>query len=184
MGNVSEKSKATDMTPTKRQRLVVALGRGKTGKSTMLRYVAETAGTDRPLRILDADPNNQTLALHFSHAERPPSVEGVDRRSWVEEQIERMVLASAGESGLHDALLDLGGGDRLMKRLGDEVGLVQILEESGIDVTAIYMVGPHEADLSDLREAEQSGSFPIANTISPSPFSQAHVCRPRRPQYR
>jgi hypothetical protein len=160
MGNIKrDVAEMESQTTAVRPRLVVALGRGRTGKSTFLRYVAETSSRTRPLRILDADPNNQTLCKHFPDAERPDIVDGAERHGWVESQIERMVLAAAGEGDVHDALLDLGGGDRLMKRLGKEVGLVPALEEAGVDVTAVHMIGPHDADLTFLDEVETSGLF-------------------------
>src|ERR1700759_2008364 len=69
-------------------KLVLALGRGKTGKSVMLRWIAETAQHNRRLRIIDADPNNSSLANIMADAERPPSDDGEDRRLWIEKQIE------------------------------------------------------------------------------------------------
>lgn len=140
-------------------RLVVDLGRGARGKSEWLRWVAETAPKKRPLRIIDADPDHQTLCQLFPEAVKPPSNEGPDRRAWIEEQIVGLINAANGDGQRHDMLLDLGGGDQLMKRLGAEVRVVEVLEESGVDVTAIYMVGPSEDDLSFMADVESKRLF-------------------------
>jgi Mrp family chromosome partitioning ATPase len=53
-------------------KLVVALGRGKTGKSTFIRWAAERAfRAGRTSVIADADRTNATLAAFFDNVSRP-----------------------------------------------------------------------------------------------------------------
>ena len=145
---------------TARTKLVVALGRGKTGKSVFLRWVTESAreaGAD--VRVLDADPDNKALSSCFPDAETLPPGDGEDRRLWLEDRLNAMVEAAKSGKGGYHAVLDVGGNDRLLRALGAEVGLVDLLEESGIDTVAVHMLGPDEADLRYLEDVEATGSF-------------------------
>jgi len=72
-----EGATASDAAP----KLVLALGRGKTGKSTFIRWAAEGAlerGAE-PV-IADADRTNATLAAFFENVARPDSPEDEDVR--------------------------------------------------------------------------------------------------------
>jgi hypothetical protein len=152
-------AKLTDVA-VERPKLVVTVGRGKTGKSAFLRWVAETAlatGT-RPIRVFDADIHNATLKRCFDHAEAPPSLDDEDRRTWVEARLSEMVEAVASNDPF-DAVLDLGGNDLLLKRLGFEVGLVELLDSSGVELVGVHMIGPDVADLRYLEDVERSGLF-------------------------
>jgi hypothetical protein len=111
----------------------VAFGRGKTGKTTALTWLAESPCGPYPLKILDADTANQSLSARFPHAERPSDgVTEVDRGLWVESQIEAM-MESAASGEPYDAILDVGGNDGLLKRLGREVQVADVLQSAGID---------------------------------------------------
>jgi hypothetical protein len=149
-----------------RPKMVVTLGRGKVGKSVWLRWLAETAERKRPLRIVDADTNNPVLSQHFKEAERPPALDGDDKQAWIEQQFNELVRAATDDATRHDMLLDVGGNDILLKKLGAEVQIAEYLEESGVDPVAVHMVGTDEEDLRYLTEVEEKRLFcPKATVI-------------------
>ena len=91
-------------------KLVLALGRGKTGKSTFIRWAAEGAlerGAE-PV-IADADRTNATLAAFFENVTRPDSPEDEDVRLWLNEFVDRQI------DHRFSAFIDLGGGDLILK---------------------------------------------------------------------
>jgi len=144
----------------RRPKLVVTLGRGSKGKSVLLRYVAETSARSRPLRIVDADPSNDSLSRFFpGEAVSPQSLDEEDRRVWLEKEFWDMIERR------YDMLLDVGGGDLLVKRLGAEVGLAQALEAEGIDLIAIHMLGPDLDDLHYLEDVETKGLLQPKHTV-------------------
>jgi hypothetical protein len=151
----------TDAVGMGRPKLVVTLGRGRTGKSVFLAWLAEAVSGR--LLVVDADP--PVLSDRFPQAETlPAGMDGEDRRVWVEGQIERMIEI-AGTPDQADMLLDVGGNDILLKRLGRELKLAEMLAAAGVDPVAVHMIGPDDADLGYLREVEDRGLFCPAMTI-------------------
>ncbi len=63
-------------------RMIIAAGRGKVGKSTILRWAIEqNAEAGSSAVIADGDRTNPTLAAFFPQAIRPPSAEDMDVRT-------------------------------------------------------------------------------------------------------
>lgn len=149
--------------PPRNPRLIVALGRGRTGKTVFLSWLLETARRDLPLRIIDADVNNPVLSQRYPEAVVPTGM-GEARREWLEEQLEAQ-MATRDTDERHDILLDLGGGDLLVKHWGAELALASTLEQSGIDVIAVHMLGPDKADLAYLEDLETHGIFCPQRTV-------------------
>ena len=148
----------TDRPAQRRPRMVVALGRGKVGKSVFLTWLAESSARRYPLRIVDADPNNPVLVRRFSDAIAPEGDGPEERRMWLEREFERLI-ERAGTADQEDMLLDVGGNDHLLKRMGGEMKLAELLIENGVDPVAVHLVGPDEADLRYLEDVESRGLF-------------------------
>lgn len=142
----------------RRPRMVVALGRGKVGKSVFLTWLAESSARACPLRIVDADPNNPVLVTRFPDAVAPEGEGPEERRMWLEREFERLI-ERAGTAEQEDMLLDVGGNDQLLKRMGGEMKLADLLIENGVDPVAVHIVGPDEADLRYLEDVENRGLF-------------------------
>jgi hypothetical protein len=142
---------------------VIVSGRGKTGKSLFAWWLAGTSTGQAPLKIVDADPKNQSLANRCSSAEVPPGL-GDDRRYWIEAQFDRLI-ADAGTPKQHDLLLDLGGGDLFLRRWGHEIDLASMLIDEGVDPVLVHMLGPDEADVSHLADVETGGIFAPPRTV-------------------
>jgi hypothetical protein len=142
-----------------RPKMVVTLGRGGNGKSIFLRWVAETSKGIRPLKIVDADPNNRTLDAHFSDVLVPPAIDGEDKRVWLEDRFNDLIESASDDAKQHDMVLDVGANDLLLRRLGREVQLAEALEEGGVDPVAVHMLGAEEDDLRYLEDVENGNLF-------------------------
>jgi len=139
--------------------LALALGRGKTGKSTFVRWAAEGAVSRGGLpTIADADRTNATLAAFFDGVERPPSPEDEDVRLWLNGLIDRQIEER------FSAFLDLGGGDLILKQWARDLELASFLEENGVSVVALHFLGCDIDDLGYLRDMEEEARFQPAKT--------------------
>ena len=130
-------------------RLIVAGGRGKVGKSVMLRFGIERCiarGGD-PI-IADADRTNATLTAFFPSAVRPPSPEDGDVRDWLNSLIDAQV------EHRKSIFLDLGGGDLSLHAWARDLDLVPFLIDNGIIPVLIHCLGSDLDDLAYLRDLE------------------------------
>lgn len=146
-------------------KLLVALGRGKTGKSTFIRWAAEQAFIHgRPSVIADADRTNATLAAFFDGVTRPESPDAEDVKAWLNSVLEDQIAAK--ESGKpFSVFLDLGGGDLVLKEHALTLGLVPFCKQFGIEPVAVHFLGADLDDLAYLRDVEESGAFAPEKTL-------------------
>jgi hypothetical protein len=137
------------------------IGRGKTGKTTLLRFAAEeAAAAERRVLLADLDRSNATLASYFQDVQRPPGGDEAGVTAWMEKLLTFIMAEKA------TALIDLGGGDTTLRRLVSEVpDLVATLESAGVAAVAIYMLGPQPDDLAPLATLEASGFQPAATLL-------------------
>ena len=134
--------------------LSVGLGRGFGGKSTLLMELAwraEAAG--RPVIVADGDSRSRTLADLFPDAVVPPSEELPDVKAWLSSVLNGMV------KGKRSAVLDLGGGDRVLLEYGRDLRLVEFCGKRGIEPVAIYVLGPEAEDLRHCVAIWEAGYF-------------------------
>jgi hypothetical protein len=153
-------AKPTAETIAAQPKLAVPLGRGSRGKTWWVRWAVERAQSQgREVVLADADRTNATLSAYFEGVVTPPSADDRDVREWlaafVEQQIERKFTA----------VLDLGGGDLVLKRVAREIGLVGFLGQYGIRPVAVHLIGPDPDDLAYLRDVESDGVFAPEATI-------------------
>lgn len=144
-----------------RPRLITALGKQKAGKTLFLQYYIERSagGRQRPLKLVDADPHNDTLLQHYAEALSPDS-SGLDDRRIFLEQVVRDQAAAMDKSNPHDVLVDIGGGDLLLSRLARDVRFTDTLDGIGIELIAFYMLSPFLSDLDYFQKLEESGFHP------------------------
>jgi hypothetical protein len=137
------------------------IGRGKTGKTTLLRFAAEeAAAAERRVLLVDLDRANATLASYFQGVQRPPAGDEAGVTAWLEKLLTFIMTEKAA------ALIDLGGGDTTLRRLVSEVpDLVATLEAAGVAAVAIYMLGPQPDDLAPLATLEAAGFQPAATLL-------------------
>src|SRR5271154_339280 len=125
-------------------KLIFVIGRGKTGKTTFLRWVAESAlERARPFLMADIDPTNASFSSYFPDVSRPSGHDPVEVCSWVQR-----FIGYAVENKI-TALIDLGGGDTALRSLLSEMpSLLAEVESAGLAVVAYYMCGPQPDDLA------------------------------------
>ena len=141
-------------------KLVVPLGRGARGKTWWVRWAVERAQSQgREVVVADADRTNATLSSYFAGVASPPSADDRDVREWLAAFIEQQIDQK------FTAVLDLGGGDLVLKRVAREIGLVGFLTQYGIHPVAVHLIGPDPDDLAYLRDVETDGVFAPEATI-------------------
>ena len=142
-------------------KLIFVIGRGKTGKTTFLRWVAETAlDRNRPFLMADIDPTNASFSSYFPDVSRPSGHDPVEVRSWVQRFIGYAVENKT------TALIDLGGGDTALRSLLSEMpSLLAEVESAGLAVVAYYMCGPQPDDLAPVVTLASHGFAPKARAL-------------------
>ena len=146
---------------TGRTKVWFTIGRGKTGKTTLLRFAAErSAEAGRDVMLADVDRTNATLSSYFEGVQRPPEGDEGSVAKWMEQLLAFVMKNKAS------AYIDLGGGDTTLRRLVGEVpDLVNMLEAEGVDPVAVYLLGPQTDDLSPLASLEAEGFQPRATML-------------------
>ena len=134
--------------------LAVGLGRGFGGKSTGLsELVWRARDQGRDVIVDDGDARSRTLAGMFPEAVSPASDELPDVKEWLSGILNRMVEER------RSAVLDLGGGDRVLQEYGRDLLLVEFCAEYGIEPLALYFLGPEEEDLKHVLSIWEAGYF-------------------------
>jgi len=146
---------------TGKNKIILTVGRGKTGKTTLLRWMAEQALTaGRPVLMADIDPTNASFASYFKGVSRPDTDEPPGVSRWLQAFIEYAVKHQI------TAMIDLGGGDTTLRTLASEMpGFAQQIEEAGLVPVAFYLVGAQPDDLAPIATLAQRGFSPPARAI-------------------
>ena len=131
-------------------------GRGRAGKTTVANvFVQFCRERGANLRVWNADRQNETHSLSVFHSDaiRPPSDDPDDKGAWLEESFDAQVQER------FDSVLDLAGGDPLVRLLARETELVGTLERRGVRTVLWQVLGPDVADLDYLKLSMESGLF-------------------------
>jgi hypothetical protein len=140
--------------------LAVGLGRGFGGKSTGLaELVWRARNAGREVIVADGDPRSRTLASMFPEAMQPPTEELPDVKAWLTGVLNRMVKER------RSAVLDLGGGDRVLQEYGRDLRLVEFCARRGIEPLALYFLGPEDEDLRHVLSIWEAGYFRPRRTL-------------------
>lgn len=132
---------------SRRPVLMIAVGRQRVGKTAFLNTTAQfVRAHGGNVVIWNADTLNKTHSLSLFHSDvlEPPSSDFEDVKAWLEERF--IDMAERG----YDAMLDIGGGETPLARLVDEVPIVATLEDEGVRVVLVHVIGPELADLDYL----------------------------------
>jgi hypothetical protein len=142
-------------------KIVMAIGPGNTGKTTLLRYIAErTLEGQRNVVFAAVDPENRELADYFEGVQQPPSYDATAVSKWVEQFL---IWAMKNR---RSAVVDFGGGDTSLVRLVSEIpDLADMMESSGVHPVALYLLSPRLGDLSPLATLEGAGFKPKATAL-------------------
>ena len=144
-----------------RAKIVFVIGRGKTGKTTLLRWIAEIAlQAGRPFLMADIDPTNASFSSYFPDVSRPSGFEPVEVRAWLQRFIAYAVAQNT------TALVDLGGGDTVLRSLLAEMpAIFSEIEAAGLAPVALYLCGPQPDDLAPLVTFASHAFTPAAHAI-------------------
>ena len=149
-----------DPIPTAMPIFGVMLGRGGRGKTVTLRAIAEGANTKgRSVVICDGDRTNRTLNTIYDNVSSPDSASFVDVMAWLEKLIDTQIKSRL------NILLDLGGGDQVLRQIVHDWDLMRLFAENGVAPLAIHLLGPDPEDLSVLAEMERDGLFAPERTV-------------------
>ena len=145
-----------------KKKVIFFVGRGKTGKTTLIRWLSEIAlASDSTFLMADMDPTNDTFSKYIDGVARPSDAgDPVLSLKWLDKLLQH---AMAEEMSV---LVDLGGGDTTLRRLVAQLpDLVTMFETAGFAVVVFYTVGPQEEDLSPMATLEGLGLRPSATAI-------------------
>ena len=150
---VAELERAPAASATDNPCAVFAVGRGGRGKTVAYRWMIDRAlNQGRQIIVADADRTNQTLAAFFRElVVSPPSAADDDVRPWLDGLLEKAI------SERQSLIVDLGGGDQLLKHAALELGLAEFLIRNGVTPVVLHFVGADSDDLAYLRETERNG---------------------------
>lgn len=147
--------------PESRPKLVALLGRGTRGKTLVARWMIERAlEAGRTPAVADGDRTNQSLARSFAGVLSPPSADDDDVRAWIAGLVDNTLLCHR-----LDTILDLGGGDLVLKALAREMDLLSWLTGLGVDLVAVHLIGPSSDDMAYLQSVEEGGLLAAPATI-------------------
>jgi hypothetical protein len=146
---------------SERPKIVMAIGNGNTGKTTFLRWVAETTlQRGGPAIFAAVDPENRELKDYFEAVHEPPTYDPAKVAKWLEDLFGHVMENKAS------ACIDFGGGDTTLGRLvADSPDVVGMLEEAGVCPVAFYFLSPRLSDLSPLASLEEAGFRPRATAL-------------------
>ena len=148
----------------RRHKLIFWVGRGKTGKTTGIRWLAENAlAKGTKLLMADLDTTNDTFSRYIDNVARPPETsDPVLSVKWLDRLLQHSLRQQVS------VLVDLGGGDTTLRRLAIELpDLVALFEAQGFAVVLFHAVGPQEEDLSPLATLQGLGFNPTASCYHP-----------------
>ena len=142
-------------------KVLFAAGRGKTGKTTLLRWIAETSFRRGGSPILaDIDPSNASFSRYFDGVARPETDNPGGVARWLQQLIEH--CATERQS----AIVDLGGGDTTLRTLATEMpGLTTAMHEAGVAPVVLYLLGTQPEDLTPALTLSTRGFAPQAQAL-------------------
>ncbi|WP_026440680.1 P-loop NTPase family protein [Acidocella facilis] len=146
---------------TGRAKIIFAAGRGKTGKTTLLRWLTETSIRNGGAPILaDVDPSNATFSAYFADVARPDTDNPAGVATWLQGLIEYCITER------QSALIDLGGGDTTLRSLAAEMpGLAAHIEAAGMAPVMFHLTGPQPEDLLPALTLAARGFTPTAQAL-------------------
>jgi hypothetical protein len=141
-------SKASKARNDRRPVLFIGVGRQRVGKTTFLNALIQALRAQgSEMVIWNSDLLNVTYNLPLFHTDvlQPPSAEFEDVKAWLEDRIQDQI------EGQYNAVLDVGGGESPLRRLVQEIPIVQTMEKQGIRVVLAHVIGPEQADVDYLK---------------------------------
>jgi hypothetical protein len=163
--------------PPGKPKLLLAIGSGKTGKSTLLRWVAERA-TQREGTVLATLAPNRTLKHYFPETLHPEGNSTSSGAAFLE-----MFIDTVAENHMN-AVLDFPGDDTALLHLLDQgMEPTAILEPVGVEVAALYTLSPRVEDLTAMAQLAAKGFVPKATALILNKGVTADPTMPAEPEF-
>jgi hypothetical protein len=163
--------------PAGRPKLLLAIGSGKTGKSTLLRWVAERAAGGAGTVLATLAPN-RTLKHYFPETLHPEGNTTSSGASFLE-----MLLDTVAENQMN-AVLDFPGDDTALLHLLDQgADPVGTLDRAGVELVVLYMLSPRVEDLTALAQLAAKGFAPGATALVMNTGVTADPTLPPEPEF-
>jgi len=156
------KTKPAPETKTRRPRLVVAIGRQRVGKTTILKALTEvTLRQGGNPEVWNTDIMNKSHAINTVGVDvlSPPEQHAAGQAAWLEEKI--LGMAQTGR----DAVLDIGGGWTAVHELIQGSPLLGVMKRMKIRLIPYFVVGFEPADLDYLDDLHKRGFNPPKSVI-------------------
>ena len=144
-----------------KRKAVFLIGRGRIGKTTLGRWIAETMTNRGGSAVIGAaDPLNRSLTKFLNDVMQPPSSDPVETKDWLNEVLETTMVEG------YNCVMDLGGGDTSLGLLLQEIPhLADVLSDGGLEPVALHIIGGNIDDLTPLAMMERAGFQPKATAI-------------------
>lgn len=140
-------SEVTNSSEVRQPVVTVVVGRQRVGKTSFLNTTVQfLRAHGGEVVVWNADMLNRTYSLSmFSDGVLEPSgADPGDVKAWLEDRFLHLA------EHRYDAVLDIGGGDTPLSKLVEEVPIVSALEQHGIRMLLVHVLGPDMADLDYL----------------------------------
>jgi hypothetical protein len=146
-----------------RHKVYFVVGRGRVGKSTLLRWIAERAFARKapPALVLAAvDQGNRSLSAYFE-VDTPQDSDVV---GWLGSGMAQLI-----ENPILSVGIDFGGGDTSLTGLLQQwPDLAQSLTDAGIEPVLVVLLGPAEDDLTVFAALDALSFRPPATLLVPN----------------
>jgi hypothetical protein len=163
--------------PAGKPKLLLAVGSGKTGKSTLLRWIAECA-TEREGTVLATLAPNRTLKHYFPETLHPEGNSTSAGAAFLE-----MFLDAVVENQMN-AVLDFPGDDTALLHLLDQgTDPAGMLERAGVELIAFYTLSSRVEDLTAMAQLAAKGFTPRATALIMNKGVTADPTMPAEPEF-
>ncbi|MCB8883928.1 hypothetical protein ACELLULO517_27020 [Acidisoma cellulosilytica] len=120
----------------------------------------DCARTRREVLLAVIDPTNSSFASYFEGVKRPEVDDPAGVHRWLLDLIEDCIASK------QSAIVDLGGGDTVLRSLAGELpGFAQEIERGGLSPVIFYLTGNQPEDLLPAVTLKQRGFSPCAQAI-------------------
>jgi hypothetical protein len=163
--------------PTGKPKLLLAIGSGKTGKSTLLRWVTEQA-KDREGTVLATLAPNRTLKHYFPETLHPEGNSTSSGAAFLE------MLCDAAAENQVSVVLDFPGDDTALLHLLDQgTDPTGMLEQAGVEPVVLYTLSPRVEDLTAMAQLATKGFMPKATALIMNKGVTADPTMPAEPEF-
>jgi hypothetical protein len=138
---------AADVRDTRPPVLLVAMGRQRVGKTSFLNALTEyvrARGGQPEVWNIDSQNTAHTLSAFHADTREPEETKAAEQALWLDRQMEHQKRERC------DVVLDVGGGWTPFNTLTNGGDAHLAIEEDGVSLVAIYLLGPDEGDISYL----------------------------------